>query len=57
MASMRRDRMRCNEWRKDFGDIADQFEQQVREAATFTWVAADLGHGQELYEALARARR
>jgi hypothetical protein len=48
--------MRCNEWREDFGDIADQFEQQVREPATKA-VAADLGHGEKQHEALARARR
>jgi hypothetical protein len=49
--------MRCNEWREGFGDIADQFEQQTREAGTYTWVAADLDHAQEQHQALARARR
>jgi hypothetical protein len=56
MESTRRDRTQCNECREDFGDIADRFEQQVREAATKA-VAADLGQDQEQHKALARARR
>ena len=39
-----------------FGDVADQFEQQAREAATSGSVAADLCHGEKQHEALARAR-